>query len=113
MKATEPVEFNEPAKRPTRKQIRYYHYLSRKLGVPYEAANQHIILVYDTFAKLSARIDELAKKLEMEALMGSYSGYEADRVIFGILNVNIAKLRQDSEDSGSVKGGSVGNNSGE
>lgn len=101
------VAQNQPAdnRRPTRKQIRYYHYLCRKMGMPYEAANQHILLLYDTFAKLSARIDELAKKLEMETLMEGYSGHEADTVIFGILNVNIAKLRQDSESAGEKNSG--------
>lgn len=96
-------------RKPTRKQIRYYHYLCRKMGVPYEAANQHITLVYDTFAKLSARINELAKKLEMETLMGGHMGHEADSVIFGLLNASIAKLRQESEISGNsgTDGGSV------
>lgn len=46
-------------RKPTRKQIRYYHYLCRELGVPYEAAAQQLITKYTTFGDLEVRIKNL------------------------------------------------------
>lgn len=56
------------SRKPTRKQIRYYHYLCRELGVPYEVAAQQLMTNYRTFGDIEVRIRNLVYMRNIQSL---------------------------------------------
>jgi hypothetical protein len=94
---------NDPLARPSRKQIRYYHHLLRKLDVPYEAANQLILLKFNTVEKMDVRIKELMLMVDYNELADQHKTDMPD--LFKMLNFDIGKLRKESTEMRLVKDG--------